>query len=97
MKKTTPPNIRKTLNSALLFFSLFTLLSSACFATGFLGGMDALDKIRLKTSIDPNLIIFVIGLVGFIFSFPTMVSLYVANVVLSRIEEIEKRHGDMPQ
>jgi hypothetical protein len=93
MKKTKPDEARNAIESVTTpfhigFFFLAVLISAGCALYGLFAGIST--EAWRSASIDPNVIFLCVGVIGFLFSFPTMVSLYVARMVLSRLRELEK-------
>jgi nitrate reductase gamma subunit len=96
MKKTTPEESRKILESVTTpfhigFFAVFMLVSTFAFLFGLFTSLETISK----TKVDPNLLMLAVGLAGFLFSFPVMVSLYVARIVLSRLRELEDKQNQV--
>jgi hypothetical protein len=93
MRQNSPDAPRKTLEQVTTpffvgFFFVMMILSGACTLYGMLGGLETFAN----SKIDKHLLFFLIGCGGFLFSFPTMVSLYVAQVVLARLRDLERRN-----
>jgi hypothetical protein len=94
MKKTTSEEARKTIESVTTpfhvgFFAVLVFVSALLALYGFFAGIST--ETWSHANPDKYLLLMLVGVSGFIFSFPTMMCLYVAHLVLSRLRKLEEK------